>query len=322
MLKCTCYHSAPYQPIRPLKDQITPEQDAKIRNEFSSKKPMNEKPLALPENTASTAPSPAAPVSRGTIVIETGPVTPFHTGYARIDNSITDALKGKSQELKDNVYQIIRNDFLPYNVHGLEEADRLARIGLGVEKAQYLADQFMDGKTKASFMEAMRSIAKIGTKGTRVSDCKMEYNVKNVIQIDGNGYVHEDHSKEYLYAMEMKAPKEYETYKKLKETSGNTEAAFFMVRWAMKNLDLIKTNRKDYKEKQEEQYEKLQKVELDQTFAGTDTTSKESFLASIREKLQANKNLQINLFLDQISKMTKTPGDYLFGRRQEFTARA
>ena len=40
MLKCTCYHSAPYQPIRPLKDQITPEQDAKIRNEFSSKKPM------------------------------------------------------------------------------------------------------------------------------------------------------------------------------------------------------------------------------------------------------------------------------------------
>ena len=150
----------------------------------------------------------------------------------------------------------------------------------------------------------------------------MEYNVKNVIQIDGNGYVHEDHSKEYLYAMEMKAPKEYETYKKLKETSGNTEAAFFMVRWAMKNLDLIKTNRKDYKEKQEEQYEKLQKVELDQTFAGTDTTSKESFLASIREKLQANKNLQINLFLDQISKMTKTPGDYLFGRRQEFTARA
>ena len=122
--------------------------------------------------------------------------------------------------------------------------------------------------------------------------------------------------------MEMKAPKEYETYKKLKETSGNTEAAFFMLRWAMKNLDLIKTNRKDYKEKQEEQYEKLQKVELDQTFAGTDTTSKESFLASIREKLQANKNLQINLFLDQISKMTKTPGDYLFGRRQKFTARA
>ena len=319
MIKCTCYHSAPSQAITSWRDQITPEQDAKIREEFSSKKPLNEKPLALPENSGT---SPAAPVKRKPIVIETGPVRPVHTGYARIDNAITDALKGKSQELKDNVYKIIRDDFLPHNVHGLEEADRLAQIGLGVEKAQYLADQFMDDKTKSSFMEAMRSIARIGTKGTRISDCEMDYNVKRIIQIDGAGYVHEDHSEEYLYAMEMKAPKEYETYKKLKETSGDTEAAFFMVRWAMKNLNLINGNRKNYKEKQEEQYEKLQKVKLDQTFAGTDTTSKESFLASIREKLQANKSLQIDLFLKQITNMTKTPGDYLFGRRQEFTARA
>ena len=319
MIKCTCYHSAPYQPIRPLKEQLTPEQDAKIREGFASAKPMNEKPLALPESVDT---SPAAPVERGPIVIETGPVTPFYTGYARIDNAITDALKGKSQELKDDVYRIIWRDFLPHNVHGMEEADRLAKIGLGVEKAQYLADQFMDDKTKASFMEAMRSIAKIGMSGTRVSDCEMEYNVKHIVQIDGNGYVHEDRSEEYLYAMETKAPKEYETYKKIKETSGETEAAFFMVRWAMKNLDLIKSNQKDYKEKQEERYEKLNKVELDQTFAGADTSSKERFLASIQEKLMDSKGLQISLFLKQISDMAKTPGNYLFGRRQEFTARA
>ena len=47
--------------------------------------------------------------------------------------------------MKDGVYDIIRRDFLPNNVHGVEEADRLARISLGVEKAAYLADQFMDG---------------------------------------------------------------------------------------------------------------------------------------------------------------------------------
>ena len=178
MIKCTCYHSAPYQPIRPLKEQLTPEQDAKIREGFASAKPMNEKPLALPESVDT---SPAAPVERGPIVIETGPVTPFYTGYARIDN----ALKGKSQELKDDVYRIIWRDFLPHNVHGMEEADRLAKIGLGVEKAQYLADQFMDDKTKASFMEAMRSIAKIGTRGTRVGACEMNYQVEHVIQVDG-----------------------------------------------------------------------------------------------------------------------------------------
>ena len=278
---------------------------------------MNEKHLALPESQ-----TPAVPVERGPIVMETGPVRPFYTGYARIDNAITDALKGKSQELKDNVYQIIWKDFLPHNVHGLAESDRLAQIGLGVEKAQYLADQYMDKKTKASFMEAMRSIAKIGTRGTRVGACEMNYQVEHVIQVDGDGYVHENHSDEYLYAMKMKAPKEYETYEKLKETAGNVEAAFFSVRWAIKNLNLINSNKKAYKKKQEEQYEKLQKTELDQTFAGADTSSKERFLASIQEKLQDSRNLQISIFLEQISNMTKAPGNCLFGRRQVFMARA
>jgi hypothetical protein len=317
MINCTCYHSTGSQPIRHWSEQISPEQDARIREGFASQKPINKEPLATKAGSSSGVPQKPKPV-----IIETGPVTPFHTGYARIDNAITDALKGKSQELKDNVYQIIRRDFLPHNVHGLTEEDRLAQIGLGVEKAQYLADQFMDDRTKSSFMEAMRSIAKIGASGTRVGSCEMDYNVKDIIQIDGEGYVHEDHSAEYLYAMEMKAPKEYETYKKLKETKGDIEAAFFMVRWAMKNLDLIKSNRKDYKERQEEQYKKLEKVELDQTFAGADTSSKERFLASIQEKLHASKSLQISYFLEQMANMTKTPGNYLFGRRQVFTARA
>ncbi len=317
MINCTCYHSTPSQPIRPWREQISPEQDAKIREEFTSKKPMNEEPLSLPKDAA-----PSAPVERSPVVIETGPVTPYYTGYARIDNAITDALKGKSQELKDNVYHIIWNDLLPHNVHGLEESDRLAKIGLGVEKAQYLADQFMDDKTKSSFMEAMRSIARIGTKGTRAGACEMDYQVKHAIEIDGDGYVHESHSDEFLYAMEKKAPKDYETYQKLKETFGETEAAFFSLRWAMKNLNLINSNKKDYKKRQEEQYEKLQKVELNQTFAGADTSSKESFLASIQAKFQDNKSLQISLFLEQISNMTKTSGNYLFGRRQVFTARA
>lgn len=60
----------------------------------------------------------------------------------------------------------------------MEEADRLARISLGIEKAEYLAGQFMDAGTRASFMDAMRSIARIGMEGKRVGSCKMEYQVK------------------------------------------------------------------------------------------------------------------------------------------------
>ena len=319
MIKCTCYHSTGHQAIRPLSEQISPEQDAKIRENFPSVKPMNTEPLAVNKNASSAPAQKPKPV-----LIETGPVRPFHTGYARIDNAIPDALRGKSQELKDNVYRIIRDDLLPHNVHGLDEAERLAQISLGVEKAQYLADQFMDGTSKSSFMEAIRSIAKIGTEGTRVGSCEMNYQVKRIIQIDGYGYVHEDQMDKYLFAMERESPKDYETYRKLQEASedGPTQAAFFAVRWAMKNLHLIAENQADYEKRQGERYEKLQKVKLDQTFSGADTSNKERFLSSLREKLQNSRNLQINFFLDQIAKMSKTPGDYLFSRKQILSKRA
>lgn len=56
MINCTCFHSAPSQPIRLWRGQISPEQDAKIREQFQSRKPMNEEPLALSADTALGAP--------------------------------------------------------------------------------------------------------------------------------------------------------------------------------------------------------------------------------------------------------------------------
>ena len=120
MSQCTCFHGIGYQPLTPWMDKISSAQMEQIRKNFPSVKPMNDTPLALPKDTSVAAPSKPSPV-----VIEYGPVRPVHTGYARIDNAITDALRGKSQELKDSVYDIIRSDFLPNNVHGVEETDRL-----------------------------------------------------------------------------------------------------------------------------------------------------------------------------------------------------
>lgn len=251
-------------------------------------------------------------------------VTPYHTGYARIDNAITDALKGKSQELKDNVYDIIRSDLLRHNVHGLEESDRMALISLGVEKAEYLADNFMDDKSKSSFMEAIRSIAKIGAEGKRVGTCTMEYNVKHIVEIDGDGYVHDSNSEQWLFAMEKSDPEAFETYNKLMKASGDgkIEAAFFEIHWAMKNLNKIAVYRSVYERQQDEKYNRLQKVKLDQTFSGSDTSNKDNFLASIAEKLKATQNLNVNFFLEQISRMTQTSGGYLLGRVMSLSARA
>ena len=319
MSQCTCFHGIGYQPLTPWMDKISSAQMEQIRKNFPSVKPMNDTPLALPKDTSVAAPSKPSPV-----VIEYGPVRPVHTGYARIDNAITDALRGKSQELKDSVYDIIWNDFLPNNVHGVEETDRLARISLGVEKAAYLADQFMDEGTKASFMDAMRSIARIGMEGERVDSCHMKYHVKNVIGLDGNGYVHEDSRGEIRYAMEKYSPETYAEYQKMLNASGEdtTESALFSLKWAIGNLDLVAAGRPGYQKYQDEQYEKLYQVKLDRTFSGTDKSSKDSFLSSIKEKLNANRNLQIDMFMEQISQMAKAPGGYLLGRRMVLTGRA
>lgn len=319
MSQCTCWRATALQPVTPWRDKISSAQMEQIRKNFASVKPMNEEPLALPKGASSETPAKRSPV-----VVEYGPVRPYYTGYARIDNAVTDALRGKSQELKDSVYDIIWNDFLPNDVHGVEETDRLARISLGVEKAEYLAGQFMDEKTKGSFMTAMRSIARIGMEGKRVGSCQMEYRVKHAIGLDGNGYVHEDSRGEVSFAMQKYDPEAYAAYQRLQNSSREDtwESAIFSMEWMLKNIDLVAAGRPGYQKYQDKQYEKLYQVKLDRTFSGADTSSKENFLSSIKEKLMANRELQLDFFMNQIAQMTKGPGGYLVSRRMVLSGRA
>ncbi len=319
MSQCTCWRATALQPVTPWRDKISSAQMEQIRKNFASVKPMNEEPLALPKGASSET-----PVKRSPVVVEYGPVRPYYTGYARIDNAVTDALRGKSQELKDSVYDIIWNDFLPNDVHGVEETDRLARISLGVEKAEYLAGQFMDEKTKGSFMTAMRSIARIGMEGKRVGSCQMEYRVKHAIGLDGNGYVHEDSRGEVSFAMQKYDPEAYAAYQRLQNSSREDtwESAIFSMEWMLKNIDLVAAGRPGYQKYQDKQYEKLYQVKLDRTFSGADTSSKENFLSSIKEKLMANRELQLDFFMNQIAQMTKGPGGYLVSRRMVLSGRA
>lgn len=318
-MRCTCAYSWGAQAIRPWAGQISQAQQERIKKSFPSAKPINGGGLALPPGTAASA---GASAEREPAVIDLGAVAEYYTGYARIDNAVIDALKGRSQEVKDGVYDIIRHDLVPHNVHGLKEEDRLAQISLGVEKARYIAEQFMDERTRVSFMDAIRSIAKIGAAGER-RGCEMEYPVKRAICFNGNGYVMEDPSDEFLFAMERLSPKDYETYKKMSEAGGEsaTEASFFALRWAMAHMDAVAGNRKAYGRHKDEQYGRLEQLKLDQTFSGVDVSGKEGFLASVRERLQANQKLQADYFLEQIQKMAEAPGGYLTARRWTLNAR-
>lgn len=319
MDQCTCYHSTTeYHVIRPLSEQFSPAQDEQIRKKFLTVKPMNEKPLAIPEHAAT---GPAAPVhERKPAVIAPLKVTEYehNTGYARIDNAIINALSGQSQEVKDNVYDLIRKELLPHNVHGLSEDDRLAMISLGVEKAQYLADQFMDDRTKASFMEAIRSTARIGAAGKRVGACEMEYSVKKIRMLDGYHRILEEPTNEYLFTLEREDPKAFAEYKK----KSDMDAVRFLVDWLSHgNYDLVVANKPAYKKHQDEKYKKLDEVKLDSTFSGADTSSKENFLASLAEKLQASQTLHTSVFQERISKMADAPDGYLYSNRVVLWAR-
>ncbi len=113
-----------YGPIDSWTQKITSAQMENIKKNFASAKPMNEKPLAIPTGGSADAPDGAsvANTSRN-IAVTAINVIPYYTGYSRIDNAIMDALKGKSQELKDNVYDIIWSDLLRADIYGIGESE-------------------------------------------------------------------------------------------------------------------------------------------------------------------------------------------------------
>ena len=185
--------------------------------------------------------------------------------------------------------------------------------------------QFVDQETGHSFMEAMEAIARIGTKGTRVGTCEMEYNVKHAICLDGNGYVHDGiNLEETLFAMEKHAPKDYNTYKEIRKSSedGNVKAALFALRWTLDNLSLLAPIRDAFNRHRNEQYEQLKKVKLNDTFSGIDISNKEQFLISAAEKLKSSQILQQNYFLQQLANMARVSGNYLSGRQTVLFTRA
>ena len=132
---------------------------------------ISEEMLKLPERDVAEISGKPVPREKITVT-QSGPTQVCYTGYARIDNAILDALQGQSEEVRSGVYDIIRNDLLPHDVHGLSEEDRKALNGLGVAKAEYIADNFLDKDVKDSFMEAIRSAARIGLNGKRESACQ------------------------------------------------------------------------------------------------------------------------------------------------------
>ena len=228
-----------------------------------------------------------------------------YTGHAAFDNAITDALQGKSKDLKEQVYDILGKNFFPaYANDDISESDRQAMIGLGLAQAEYLANQHFDADTKKSFMEAMTGLARIATQGTKNPDGTMQYDISNVVQLDGNRHVMPNQMQEILYTMKKESPEDFDIYKNLKQDSMEKSSDFaWKWLWQSDHLQLMFQNRTEYEKAQQKYYEDLKSVSLDQTFANTDFSSKESFLASIQEQISKVDNPDFFMkFFQQMSK--------------------
>lgn len=216
----------------------------------------------------------------------------YYTGHAQFDNAITDALQGQSTDFKEQVYDILRNNFFPaYANNDLSESDRQAMIGFGLAHAEYLANQQFDADTKKSFLEAMTGLARIATQGTKNPDGTMQYNIQKTIQLDGNGHVMPNQMQEILYTMEKESPEDFATYQNLQKNSDEQASHFaWDWIWQSQNLQLMFQNRTDYQKAQQKYYKDLESISVDQTFANIDTSNKENFLSSMQTQIAKVEN--------------------------------
>lgn len=107
------------------------------------------------------------------------PATKLHRLIPNIHTNakLEKSLQNMGEEVKDAAYNIISSDFLAQDTSGKTETERFGQISLGMEKAQYLAQNYMNEEEGVLFLDAMETIAKYGINGTMSSDGKMDYQI-------------------------------------------------------------------------------------------------------------------------------------------------
>jgi len=207
------------------------------------------------------------------------------------NDQLVNSLKGVDKQVADAAYEIIDDNLLKRDVAGLTEEQRQGLISLGMEKAKYLAENYMDKKSAAQFLDAMKKIAQYGMNGIVNEDGKVTFTIKKGPLVGAP----DENAVDYTALMKSQDPDKYHEYVTLmeegisnKDNATIGKAMKIFLDWSMalhKNhprvIDAAIKDYTDWKRSNEE-------TKIADAFADSDYSGIAGFLDSIRNRNASN----------------------------------
>lgn len=229
---------------------------------------------------------------------------PEYCGIYKTDKAIATAIEGRSKEEQIFVYSIIRQNFLIDNTSSLTEEERQANIALGMKKAEYASENFIPQEYKEKFLNAMSTIAKLASAGKADKNGNMSYGVaKSSYLGHGSNLVATTDTLDMMKYMDSTA---YDEYQRIGVESSNEDRLLnqikFLTDWYIKTLKDTPKIHEEYEEKSYEYFkEKVKDKELPVHFNGIDISTKETFLAGLRNFMTKQQNFLSGILTFELS---------------------
>lgn len=235
------------------------------------------------------------------------------TGYESVDNTLIDSLKNVSEDVKQSVYGIIRQDMLRGYDGGMSESERQDRISFGLAEAQYIADNYMSKDDAGKFMTAMKKIAGLAKGGTADSTGKMTYDMPGdrASYVDKNGYTVE--TTDTVGMMKKYDTDRYNQWKELNDKFGETgdteylkASMYVSIQFVLDNVRYHPERVDNYEQEQKSKVNNLSDKDVKKTFQKVDTKDFDSFMNSLKAIQNQNMTLQNNWFSTRYNDLFKS----------------
>ena len=229
---------------------------------------------------------------------------PEYCGIYKTDKAIATAMEGCSKEEQIFVYGIIRQNFLKENTSSLTEEERQANIALGMKKAEYASENFIPEEHREKFLDAMNTIAKLASAGKADQNGNMNYGVtKSSYLGHGSNLVATTDTLDMMRNMDSAA---YDEYQRIGAESSNEDRplnqAKFLINWYIKTLEDKPGTLEKYEEKNDKYFEKeVNGKKLTTHFEDIDISSKETFLAGLRNFMSQHQNFMSGILSVELS---------------------
>ena len=229
---------------------------------------------------------------------------PEYCGIYKTDKAIAAAVEGCSKEEQIFVYDIIRQNFLKENTASLTEEERQANIALGMKKAEYASENFIPEEHRKKFLNAMNTIAKLASAGKADENGNMNYGITKASYLGhGSNLVATTDALDMMKNMDSTA---YEEYQKIGAESSNEDRVLnqlrFITNWYIKTVKERPKTLEKYEEINDKYFKKeVTGKKLSTHFEGIDISSKETFLAGLRNFMSQHQNFMSAILSVELS---------------------